>query len=490
LVKEFSTYNNKVDIWALGCILFEMASGSKAFSSDMAVQQFSVSDAPSLAIQITSFDNSESYMRDIIAHTLQISSWKRPTARQLRMNLGFRMSRILGSVLKAKGDARGATSCYRNALYTTSHYFYLWEELRRAAGGFNLQAHIYDFACKLHPMPPLGATANDESQLETERKYLRTIEVVERAVLSPYTSDSPISSLGLPFLPLNGSETVADLSLPQRYASMTAKAKAQVHILTSQYTEAIKHFKQAIQKEPGDTVLLEALGNAYMARGAVHAYNATVGQKIINKHSASVWRRGFTQPSQSDFSMKDFEKAITLYTAAQSYGFNRDRHCFLENYLAHAHFARGQFTTAIAYFRTACEDALGSQKPSLWKDSANMRDELIRAELKVNSTESVAGSPPYNNVCTLASGSRGYFGIPLQEVVSREGSDYSGVPGIVSVCIRRIQEIGLTKSHIRFDMDVKFITKLRRNLDGIRLGFHINTRFWPLFGRSRKVALF
>src|SRR5436190_16344683 len=43
LLKEFSKYNNKVDIWAMGCILYELVVGKKAFVDDWSVLLFSQS---------------------------------------------------------------------------------------------------------------------------------------------------------------------------------------------------------------------------------------------------------------------------------------------------------------------------------------------------------------------------------------------------------------------------------------------------------------
>src|SRR5437879_2079743 len=44
LLREVSKYNNKVDIWAMGCIMYELASGQKAFGSDDGVRYLSPDD--------------------------------------------------------------------------------------------------------------------------------------------------------------------------------------------------------------------------------------------------------------------------------------------------------------------------------------------------------------------------------------------------------------------------------------------------------------
>jgi serine/threonine protein kinase len=40
LLRDLPVYNNKVDIWALGCIFFELCTGRKAFTNDFAVFEY------------------------------------------------------------------------------------------------------------------------------------------------------------------------------------------------------------------------------------------------------------------------------------------------------------------------------------------------------------------------------------------------------------------------------------------------------------------
>ena len=40
LIAEYARYTNKVDIWALGCILFELVCGKRTFGDDWQVREY------------------------------------------------------------------------------------------------------------------------------------------------------------------------------------------------------------------------------------------------------------------------------------------------------------------------------------------------------------------------------------------------------------------------------------------------------------------
>jgi serine/threonine protein kinase len=50
VLDEDAKYNNKADIWSLGCIVYEISTGAKAFSSDWAVREFSSTNKLNLAV--------------------------------------------------------------------------------------------------------------------------------------------------------------------------------------------------------------------------------------------------------------------------------------------------------------------------------------------------------------------------------------------------------------------------------------------------------
>jgi serine/threonine protein kinase len=90
IADEKATYTNKVDIWAIGCILYELAFGKKAFSDDLAVCQYSLQWSASgekMALPSTSdtipHEGKMVFVSKIIRDTLTIDETRRPKAEDL-----------------------------------------------------------------------------------------------------------------------------------------------------------------------------------------------------------------------------------------------------------------------------------------------------------------------------------------------------------------------------------------------------------------------
>jgi serine/threonine protein kinase len=86
LVRESATYNNKVDVWAFGCIAFELITRQKAFDSDWGVMNFTSADRISSRFQfaLLSMDlRFKALLRELINAALQPDSWKRPSTADL-----------------------------------------------------------------------------------------------------------------------------------------------------------------------------------------------------------------------------------------------------------------------------------------------------------------------------------------------------------------------------------------------------------------------
>ena len=89
LLKEISFYNNKSDIWALGCILYEVATKKKAFSDDWGVLQYdqsgkkiSISDDQYVSLVIQKSEKRND-IEKIVQAMLECDFSKRPSAKKL-----------------------------------------------------------------------------------------------------------------------------------------------------------------------------------------------------------------------------------------------------------------------------------------------------------------------------------------------------------------------------------------------------------------------
>jgi len=82
-MKDEPGYNNKVDIWSLGCILYELVVGSKAFSHDFATLQYAQGNEVELQFpQLWHFDSrAQSLAMSLVYTSLETDWWLRPTTR-------------------------------------------------------------------------------------------------------------------------------------------------------------------------------------------------------------------------------------------------------------------------------------------------------------------------------------------------------------------------------------------------------------------------
>jgi len=81
LEDDESTYTKKVDIWPMGCILYELATGTRAFKSDWAVLSFFSSGKEKEVSLDRTFDvNSINIITKLIIDMLQVDPSARPSA--------------------------------------------------------------------------------------------------------------------------------------------------------------------------------------------------------------------------------------------------------------------------------------------------------------------------------------------------------------------------------------------------------------------------
>jgi len=82
----FATFNDRVDIWALGCVLYELISREKAFKSDWDVCLYaSQSTKISFPLQLIVDGNAHTLLVNLIHEMLQLRPSSRPSAADLRM---------------------------------------------------------------------------------------------------------------------------------------------------------------------------------------------------------------------------------------------------------------------------------------------------------------------------------------------------------------------------------------------------------------------
>src|SRR5208282_688314 len=88
---ESGSFNNKVDIWAIGCILYRIIFGTDAFTSDYALYQYCKTSGTSLVIMPDSNDICNIFLtRELIEFVisllyrmLDVGATQRPSARQI-----------------------------------------------------------------------------------------------------------------------------------------------------------------------------------------------------------------------------------------------------------------------------------------------------------------------------------------------------------------------------------------------------------------------
>ena len=90
-------YTNKVDIWALGCIFYELIFEGKAFSSDLAVQQYFLENSFSGKLlqlpfrpDMLAYASRKTFISKTIYRMLEVKACKRPAAETLHELFSWR----------------------------------------------------------------------------------------------------------------------------------------------------------------------------------------------------------------------------------------------------------------------------------------------------------------------------------------------------------------------------------------------------------------
>jgi tetratricopeptide (TPR) repeat protein len=237
LLQERSEYNNKSDIFAIGCILYELVTnGKKAFSNDYMVHEYSATRIP---IELPSnFLNptSKCGMLSILQATLEVNHTKRPSAVQLRRCFSQNRAISIGHICRERGEYKISIKAYKKA----------FEE-----GSLDQEA-----------LKGLG------DSYQAVGSYPEAIGAYERAINSGFKHPCIFFSLGKVFHARGDYEgAVAKYKIALKGLSTEEIwiRLGDAYMAKKCNEKAIQTFKDAIKKFPNRLIMYEKLGKAYFA---------------------------------------------------------------------------------------------------------------------------------------------------------------------------------------------------------------------------------
>jgi serine/threonine protein kinase len=128
VLREEAIYTNKVDIWAVGCILYELAAGNKAFHEDWAVREYAFGSDEIPLREINgwpSFANSQLF--DILKQLLQKQWNERPDAKSLQSSLITSFENTNGPFSEDRARWIELIASHPEARFLHSQYTAQWE---------------------------------------------------------------------------------------------------------------------------------------------------------------------------------------------------------------------------------------------------------------------------------------------------------------------------------------------------------------------------
>jgi tetratricopeptide (TPR) repeat protein len=262
LVKEFPFFSNKVDIFAIGCILFELVTnGNKAFANDFYIHEYT---ARSLQLKISFVNIDESWkpeLESVINKMLAIDRTDRPSALHLRPHFSRNRSISLGDLFMGNQDYPKAITAYQLANQAGSLDSPVWKRLGDAyrATGFYKEA--------------IGA-------------YILAVE-------GGFDGNGVLLALG------------------------------QVQCAIHEYANAITTYKGALNKDPSSPVLLMHIGDAYFSLARYQDAIFSFKKALKKTRNASILERlgnAFFLKGDLDKALTTYQDAVKITPAKSPTG--------------------------------------------------------------------------------------------------------------------------------------------------------------------------
>lgn len=247
LLKEDSKYNNKVDIFAMGCILFELATGRKAFRDDFSIHEYSISHSEFDLFPLIDSENHQPIL-PLISAMLSKTDLKRPSARDLQSVFAFHLSLSLADKCRIIQEYPAAIKAYEFAtLQRVTGYSN--GPLLRELGACYKAIDNYERAKLCYQLAiEAGLTA---TSLYSDLGDLCTLSQDHHSAASYYT----LARVQAP----GNTELLRKLVF-----AYTSIAVAEIEV--SHYEDAIASYQAALEIDPSNLHLWECCGDTYMLK--------------------------------------------------------------------------------------------------------------------------------------------------------------------------------------------------------------------------------
>lgn len=165
------SFNNKVDIWAMGCILYELAVGKKAFAGDNATREYKWSEPITVTLDEHYSDRCKQNITKSIVSMLKVDPTLRPSAQKLsdefRAMLGDQAhgtnytTRAPVIVENSAQDLTVDIQEHRDAIQKEPTNYWLWNSFCMQVGmsNFDEAIEVCEQAIEKHPDNPSPAMA-------------------------------------------------------------------------------------------------------------------------------------------------------------------------------------------------------------------------------------------------------------------------------------------------------------------------------------------